>query len=195
MFNCAKDPRIVIPRFHNLITCYWYNSNGGIVGLFVKETFDFDRLNNLSVFMAHVFEWIFIDIISNAKTNKDAILGITYRPNAVPRVYFDLFSSTVHESMDIINNEGNMYVLMAYFDIDLLQFGIHKTTNGDINDIFSRGYMPVILQARWLLFSSTPASELKRITLYSNIKLLNKSNWLWRSLYLPCLNEACTKLI
>jgi hypothetical protein len=154
VFNCDKDSRLALPGYHNIITRCRNNRNGGGVGLFVKDTFDFKIRNDLSVFVPHVFESLFIEIISKIKSNKNTILGIIYRPNTAPRADLDIFSSTLHDLMDIINNERKRCVFMGDFNVDLLKFGIHEKTNDYINGIFSRGYIPVILQPTRLSFSS-----------------------------------------
>jgi len=154
IFNCDKDSRLVLPGYHNIITRCRNNGNGGGVGLFVKDEFDFKIRNDLSVFVPHVFESLFIEIISKTKSNKNLIIGVIYRPNTSPRADFDIFSSTLQDLMDIINNERKQSVFMGDFNIDLLKFGIHEKTNDYVNGIFSRGYMPVILQPTRLSFST-----------------------------------------
>jgi len=105
VFNCDKDQRLTVPGYRNLITrCRDYN-NGGEVGMFVNNTFDFKIRNNLSVFITHRFESLFIEIISKTKFNKDTILGVIYRFNVALRADFDNFSSTLHDLMDVFYNK------------------------------------------------------------------------------------------
>ena len=93
-------------------------------------------------------------MISKTKSNKDRLLGIIYRSNTGQRADFAIFSSNLHDLMDVINNGRRMYIVTGYLNIHLFIFGIHEKTNGYINVIFSNGYMAIILQPIRLPFSS-----------------------------------------
>ena len=40
------------------------------------------------------------------KSKKNTIVGVSYRPNTAPKADIDVFSSTLHDIMDIINKEN-----------------------------------------------------------------------------------------
>ena len=56
----------------------------------------------------------------------------------------DLFSTTLFEVMEIINNEHKIGVIMGDMNIDLLKCSKHGKTNEYMNQIISLGYLPVV---------------------------------------------------
>ena len=99
---------------------------------------------DLSVFIPHVFESVFVEI--NTNSNKKSIISIIYRPNTQPYADIDVFSSTLFELMALINSERKSCVLMDDLNIDLVKFGNHDKTSDHINNIFALGFMPMILK-------------------------------------------------
>ena len=76
----------------------------GGVGLFIKDGIDYKIRNDLSVFIPHVYESLFIEFpSSSSKTNN--IVGVIYRPNTPPHANMDIFTTTLHVTMDMINSE------------------------------------------------------------------------------------------
>ena len=78
--------------------------------------------DDLGVFIPHVFESLFIEIGSKSD-HKRSIIGVINRPNTAPKVDTDIFSSTLFDIMDSINNEHKHGIIMGDMNIDLLQFG------------------------------------------------------------------------
>ena len=54
--------RISLPGYHNLIARCRDNGPRGGVGLFIKETINHKIREDLSVFIPHVFESLFVEI-------------------------------------------------------------------------------------------------------------------------------------
>ena len=80
----------------------------------------------ISVFIPHVFESLFIEIVSSSKSS---IVGVIYRPNTAPKSDVDVFSSTLQKIMDIINNEHKHAVIMWDMTAALLKFGSRPKTD------------------------------------------------------------------
>ena len=138
VYRCENDSRLSLPGYHDLLTrCREDGARGG-VGLFVKDNINYIVRDNLSVFIPHVFESLFIELVS--KANKHAIVGVIYRPNTAPKADIDVFSTTLHGIMNIINTEHKNGVIMGDMNVDLLKFESHNKTN-DYLDTFS----PVVL--------------------------------------------------
>ena len=76
------------------------NSSRGGVGIYVKDSLSYEVREDLSVFIPHVFETVFIEI--NIK-NKHIIIGTVYRPNTPPKTDVDIFSNAMQELQDIDN--------------------------------------------------------------------------------------------
>ena len=88
----------------------------------------------MSTFIPHVFEIIFIEFGDNSKTLK--IVGVIYRPNTLPKADLDIFSHTLFEQMDIINNEHKQAIIMGDMNIDLLKYGSNYKTNEYLDNVF-----------------------------------------------------------
>ena len=113
--------------------------------MFIKNEINYKIRDDLSVFIPHVFESLFIEIGSKSD-HKRSIIGVIYRPNTAPKADIDIFSSTLFDIMDSINNEHKHGIIMGDMNIDLLKFGSHNKTNDYLDNIFCRGYIPAIMR-------------------------------------------------
>jgi len=119
------------------------NSGGkGGVGIYINDNIYFNKRDDLSVFIPHVFESIFVEIKTKAK--EYVVIGIIYRPNTAPKADLDIFTHTLAELNDIIASENKCLLLLGDFNIDLLKFETHSKTNNFINVMFSQGMLPLI---------------------------------------------------
>ena len=152
VYRCERDSRLALPGYHNLITRCRDDDGRGGVGLSIKESINFKVRHDLSVFIPHVFESLFVEI--NMNSNMKSIVGIIYRPNTQPRADVDIFSSTLFDLMAIINLEKKKCVMMGDLNIDLIKFKLHDKTYEYIENIFAHGYMPMIHRPTRLTHSS-----------------------------------------
>ena len=83
-----------INGYHNLLfnTRLYADGGHGGVGLYISETFTYSKLENLSIFIPHVFESIFFEL--QAAKRKPIIVGVIYRPNSHPRADLECFFFT-----------------------------------------------------------------------------------------------------
>ena len=93
-FRCDLDSRLSLPGFHELITRCRDDGSRGAVGLFIKDDINLKIRKDLSVFIPHVFESIFIEI--DSKSEKSKIVGIMHTPNTPPMADVDIFSVTLY---------------------------------------------------------------------------------------------------
>jgi hypothetical protein len=166
--TCNRDCRIHLPGFHDIITRTRKDSVRGGVGLFLNENINFKVRDDLSIFIPHVFESLFVEIIANSGSS--SIVAVIYRPNVPPLADLDLFTTTLLSIMDKISNEKKHCVLMGDFNIDLLKYNTHDRTNDFIDNIFSQGFLPLIHKPTRI----TDFSETLIDHIYSN-NLLAKS--------------------
>jgi len=166
--TCNKDSRIHLPGFHDIITRTRSDGVRGGVGLFINENINFKIREDLSIFMPHVFESIFVEIIANSGSN--SIVAVIYRPNVPPLADLDIFTTTLLNIMDTISTEKKHCVLMGDFNIDLLKYNTNDRTNDFIDNIFSQGFLPLIHKPTRI----TDYSETLIDHIYSN-NLLAKS--------------------
>ena len=119
IFNCDKDNRLNLPGYQKLITRTRKSSNRGGVGFFIKENINFKIRENLSVFIPHVYESVFIEIISDSNIASKQIIGVIYRPNVPRQADLDIFTKTMFDTIDLINSEKCHCIIMGVMNIDL----------------------------------------------------------------------------
>jgi len=144
IFKCDRDSRIYLPGFHDLISRHRKDCVRGGVGLFIKEHIHFKIREDLSVFIPHIFESVFVEIIQPNEAQTNNIIGIIYRPNTQPKADLDIFTSTLFDILDIINNEKKLCVLLGDLNIDLLKYNLHEKTNDFVDNMFAQGFIPLI---------------------------------------------------
>ena len=144
VFECDRDSRLNLPGFHNFIKRTRHDCKRGGIGLFVREDLHFKVREDLSVFIPHIFESLFIEIITSVKSSANKIVGVIYRPNTHPRADIDIFTETLYSIMDLINAEKKQSTIMGDLNIDLLKYNIHEQTKNYVDNVFSRGFVPLI---------------------------------------------------
>ena len=107
----------------------------------MKESITFAVREDLSVFIPHILESIFIEFVQGKKKN---IVGIIYRPNTQPKADVDIFSATLLDIIGIINDEKKHCTLMGDFNLDLLKYNVHEKTTDFVDNIISHGFLPTI---------------------------------------------------
>ena len=142
---------------------------GGGVGFFVSKKFDFEVLEEESIFVEGVYEslWIKVEISKNIHK----IIGNIYRPNTAPRASIkqaiEIHSSILSKISKSKNFNKCSVEIVGDFNIDLLQFQNHDQTNDFLEASFSFGLLPVITKPTRI----TPTSA----TLIDHIWVKNKS--------------------
>ena len=142
---------------------------GGGVGFFVHKKFEYEVLEEESIFVEGVYEslWIKVEVAKNIFK----IVGNVYRPNTAPRASIKQ-AIEIHSSIltNISKNKDHSKCsieLVGDFNIDLLQFQNHDQTNDFLETSFSFGLLPVITKPTRI----TPNSA----TLIDHIWVRNKS--------------------
>lgn len=119
------------------------NDDGrGGVGLFIKEEISYNPRDDISVFIPHIIETLFVELESTKP--KGTIVGVIYRPNTYPKADIDVFIETLRDILNIINKENKNIILMGDINIDLLNFQTNDKTNMYLNSLTSNGLLPVI---------------------------------------------------
>lgn len=145
VFKCDRDDRLHLQNYQKLLTRTRDDSVRGGVGLFIKDGIDYHIREDLSVFIPHVYESLFIEIHSNSM-KPNHIIGVIYRPNSPPRANMDIFSTTFHMTMEMINNEKKTCVIMGDLNLDLLKYSTHDKTNNFLDQVVANGFLPAILK-------------------------------------------------
>ena len=117
------------------------DDNHGGVGFFIKEGISYSVRTDLSIFIPHVIESLFIEICLNGKPT---VFGILYRPNTAPRANIEVFSENLFSILENVNQKHQPVFLMGDFNIDLMKLNIHTKTNSFLENIVSNGLIPLI---------------------------------------------------
>ena len=96
---------------------------------------------DLSIFIPHIVESIFVDIHFN---NKSVLVGTTHRPNSPPKADMDIFMFTLNELQMTLNRENKAVFILGDININVLKFQDHPKTNEYLNNIFASGFIPLI---------------------------------------------------
>ena len=129
VFRCDREQRISLPGHHDIITRCRESTDDyrGGVALFIKETIDYKIRKDLSVFIPHVYESLFVEVTSNC--GKNTIIGVIYRHNTFPLADIDRFTTTLFGVLDIINSENKKSIIMGDMNIDMLKYGSNDRTD------------------------------------------------------------------
>ena len=119
---------------------------GGGVGFFVSNKFEFEVLEEESIFVDGVYEslWVKVEVAKN----NFKIIGNIYRPNTAPKASIKQ-AVEIHSSILSKITKNKEYSkcsieIVGDFNIDLLQFQNHEQTNEFLEASFSFGLLPVI---------------------------------------------------
>ena len=170
IFNNTGDLRLNLSGYHKLISRCREDGPRGGVGLFIREHINIIIREDISVFIPHVFESVFVEIVHQSARNE--IVGVIYRPNTEPLADFDIFESNLSEIMNIINREHKQCVILGDMNIDLLKFETHTKTGHYLDNIFCNGFLPVITKPTRI---STSAATLIDHIYINNITSLSRS--------------------
>ena len=117
------------------------NSSRGGVGLYIRDKYNYELRTDLSVFIPHVFESIFIELHINKKS---ILVGVIYRPNTPPKADIDIFTHTMHDIQNILSRDKKETLIMGDMNIDLLKCTTHVKSQEYIDNSFSQGFIPLI---------------------------------------------------
>ena len=121
------------------------NTQGGGVGIFIKNSIKFRHLPEISVFVDKVIETIFVEVEVNSKLK--IIVGSIYRPNSASiNITATEQLSTFNENLTtILSSVGHKKIyILGDINIDVLKFDSHKQTTDYVNSLFSLGCLQII---------------------------------------------------
>ena len=145
-----------ITGYHDILSNTRHDADDGHggVGIYINENMSFLKRDDLTIFIPHVIESLFVEVKINSK--KSIIVGVIYRPNTQPHADMDLFADTLSEITSKISNENKKSNIMGDFNIDLLKFQTHGKTSDFIESTISKGYLPLITKpTRVTTYSAT----------------------------------------
>ena len=122
----------------------------------IKSTLNYKIREDLSVFIPHICETLFIEIINDSGRN--IVVCVIYRPNTEPLADIDIYSSNLEHIMDTIQRENKQCMIMWDMNIDL-KFETHLRTNEYIDSLFANGFLPLISKPTRVTTSSATLTD------------------------------------
>ena len=113
--------------------------SGGGIGLFIKSNINFKQRKDIAVFDSQSIESLFIEIMR--PNQKNAIIGIIYRPSSAD---LSLFMDNLNSILSKFTKEQNDCYLVGDFNIDLLKYQQHTSTNDFLDVMYSNSLLPMI---------------------------------------------------
>ena len=152
IFRTNGDMRLSLPGYHELISRCRDDGPRGGVGLFIRDNINYKIRDDISSFIPHIFESLFIEITNSGA--KNVIIGVVYRPNTEPFADIDIFQSNMFDIMSIVTSEQKKCTIMGDININLLNFEKHLKTEYYLEGLFSNGFVPIIVKPTRITASS-----------------------------------------
>jgi hypothetical protein len=116
------------------------HQNAGGVGLYIRDDCEFHVRDDFTV-STNDSECLSLEIHCQSQSN--IICSVIYRH---PKSTFDSFNNYLTEIMDRISSKNKYCILMAYFNVNLLNYESHAPTEQFINNLTAYCLQPHILQ-------------------------------------------------
>ena len=129
VFKIHDNINYDIEGYHPIIYKTRPESGRGGVAMYINENLHFTIRKDLSVFIPHVIETIFVEISVPTIDKRPIIIGIVYRPNSPPHANIDVFSQTFFDVINLLTSDHKQFLIQGDFNIDLLKFESHQKTN------------------------------------------------------------------
>jgi endonuclease/exonuclease/phosphatase (EEP) superfamily protein YafD len=159
--NCAPDiiclqelwqfpanVSFVLKGYHPLIYALRRNNvQGGGVGIYLKDKFQYTRLDGLSLFADRILETIFVEVSISKHTK--VVVGSLYRPGTahpnltVNELYSEFSDMLSNLCSEILNLNRTVY-LMGDFNLDVLKYGADKFVTEYVDLLFSYGLLQLV---------------------------------------------------
>ena len=120
-------------------------SRGGGVGLFIRKDYQFEILDELSIFIPRVFESQFIKV--KISRNKFYIVGNIYRPNTAPHADIQRSIMILEDILNKIKTNfknAQDVILSGDLNLNLLNHKTHRETGQYLDILLENGLLPLI---------------------------------------------------
>ena len=132
------------------------DADGGGVGLYLAENFEFKNRPDLVFQNSQCAESLFAEVIRPKQ--KNLIIGVLYRP---PNQNLQDFIDGLDSFLVRISKENKACYLMADWNLDLMKHHKHDKTSEFLDIMFSRAFFPLI--SRPTRITSSTASLIENI--------------------------------
>jgi hypothetical protein len=148
LWQFPADVNFKLKGYHALIYSLRRNNvQGGGVGIFLKDKFQYTVLDGLSLFADRILETIFVEVSINK--NSKVIVGSLYRPgtahpNLTANDLYSEFSDMLSNLCSEILNMNHTVYLMGDFNLDVLKYGADKYVTEYVDLLFSYGFLQLV---------------------------------------------------
>ena len=159
-----------IPNYHPIVTNVRNSAKGGGVGIYVHDSLNFRILPQCCISLDRIFETLFIEI-TLADKNK-IVVGSVYRPGTkLPGLKFSSqflqFTELLTSALSDLSSTYDNIFIYGDFNLDLLKSSESKFITEYIDNIFSLGFLQLILKPTRI--STTSATLIDHILTNSNL--------------------------
>jgi hypothetical protein len=124
------------------------NVQGGGVGIYLKDKFEYTVLDGLSLFVDRILESIFVEV--TVYKNTKIIIGSLYRsgsthPNLTVNDQFREFSELLSNLCSEISNLNRTVYLLGDMNLDVLKYGVNNHVTDYIDLLFSFGLLQLVI--------------------------------------------------
>ena len=116
-------------------------SHAGGTLLYINNNLAYKPRNDLNIYKSCELESTFIEIINPKRTN--IIVGCIYRHPSMDLNEFN--SNYLNELLNTVSKENKSIFLLGDFNVDLLKYEIHSSTNEFLDSLASNMFLPYIL--------------------------------------------------
>lgn len=130
--------------YHDLIFKERETQRGGGVGIFLKNNFEYEIIEEISIFDEGIFESLFLKVYIDK--NRYKIIGNIYKP---PNSSIENFNDKLTSILDIIRT-NNLYrnseeiIFAGDFNVNILRYLDHNLTNQFLSMFLSNSFLPCI---------------------------------------------------
>ena len=114
------------------------SSKGGTL-LYISESLNYKKRNDLKIYKTKELESTFVEIIN--KKGKNTIVGCIYKHPTMPTYEFDSFLEPLYETL---TKENKDIYLLGDFNVNLLNYESDNQTASFLDKICSNGFFPYI---------------------------------------------------
>ena len=123
------------------------NNTGGGVAFFIDSNFDYEILENFSIFIPHIFEAIVIRV--KLSKNKYKVIANIYRPNTAPLGNVSRFNDILSELIINLKGDHNLksdeLTIIGDTNINLLNYLKHNDTSEYVDILLNNELLPLIV--------------------------------------------------
>lgn len=117
------------------------------LGFWVSNDFEYEVVDELSIFQPHFFESLFIKI--KTSKNKFSLIGNIYRPNTGPLADVNKFVDTLSNllesiKIDPIYKNCEDFQLVGDYNLDLLAYSRFPSATKYVDELLTHGILPLI---------------------------------------------------